>query len=105
MYAIVRIAGNQYRAEPGRTIVTQKLPHEVGTEITIEDVLLISDDAGRVTVGQPNVAGATVRATVAQQFKGKKIRIFKYKPKVRYRVRKGHRQLYTRLMVDSIIAG
>ena len=104
MYAIVRVGGKQYHAEPGKTIVTEKLPYEVGTEIDLDDVLLISD-GDNSTVGQPVVAGAHVKVEVTEQFKGKKIIVFKYKPKTRYRVKQGHRQNYTRLLVKDVVAG
>lgn len=105
MYAIVRIGGRQYRAEVGQSIVTEKLPNEVGDSLTFEEVLLVKDDAGIVTVGKPVVVGAAVSAKVVDQFKGKKIIVFKYKPKVRYRRKRGHRQQYTRLEVTGIQAG
>jgi large subunit ribosomal protein L21 len=104
MYAIVRVGGKQYHAEPGKTFVTEKLPYEVGTEIDLDDVLLISD-GDNSAVGQPVVAGAHVKVEVTEQFKGKKIIVFKYKPKTRYRVKQGHRQNYTRLLVKDVVAG
>ena len=104
MYAIVRVGGKQYHAEPGKTIVTEKLPYEVGTEIDLDDVLLISD-GDNSAVGQPVVKGARVKVEVTEQFKGKKIIVFKYKPKTRYRVKQGHRQNYTRLLVKDVVAG
>ncbi len=105
MYAIVRIGGRQYRAEVGQAIVTEKLPHEVGEDLTFDEVLLISDGSGQVAVGQPLIEGASVKARVVSQFKGKKIIVFKYKPKERYRKKQGHRQSYTRLEVTAIDAG
>jgi large subunit ribosomal protein L21 len=104
MYAIVRVGGKQYRAETGKTFVTEKLPYEVGDEIDLDEVLLISDGDDSV-VGQPVVEGATVKAEVAEQFKGKKIIVFKYKPGNRYRRKQGHRQNYTRLLVKDVISG
>jgi large subunit ribosomal protein L21 len=104
MYAIVRVGGKQYHAEPGKTIVTEKLPYEVGTEIDLDDVLLISD-GDNSAVGQPVVKGAHVKVEVTEQFKGKKIIVFKYKPKTRYRVKQGHRQNYTRLLVKDVVSG
>ncbi len=104
MYAIVRVGGKQYHAEPGKTIVTEKLPYEVGTEIDLDDVLLISD-GDNSAVGQPVVKGARVKVEVTEQFKGKKIIVFKYKPKTRYRVKQGHRQNYTRLLVKDVVSG
>ncbi len=104
MYAIVETGGRQYRAEVGGVIQTERLPFAEGESVTLDRVLLIADDEG-TAIGVPVVPGAQVRATVLQQFKGKKIRILKYKPKQRYRVRQGHRQHYTRLRIDEIVAG
>jgi large subunit ribosomal protein L21 len=101
MYAIVRVGGRQYQAEVGKTIVTEKLPYEVGETITLDDVLLIAD-GDDTSIGMPTVEGASIEAEVVDQFKGKKIRIFKYKPKKRYRRRQGHRQQYTRLQINDI---
>jgi large subunit ribosomal protein L21 len=103
MYAVVRIGGRQYQAEVGQTIVVEKLPHEVGEKVKFDEVLLISD-GGKVKVGQPLVEGASVTTEVVEQFKGKKIIVFKYKPRTGYRRKQGHRQLYTRLLVSKITA-
>ena len=104
MYAIVECGGRQYRAEEGSTFPVEKLPHEVGDQIELENVLMLvnGDD---VKIGQPTVSGVSVKATVVDQFRGKKIVVWKYKPKKRYRRRQGHRQQYTRLRIDEIIAG
>lgn len=103
MYAIIECGGRQYRAEEGHSLAVEKLPYEVGEQIELENVLLIAH-GDVVTVGQPTVAGASVKATVTEQFRGKKILVWKYKPKNRYRRRQGHRQSYTRLRIDSIVA-
>ncbi|HCB48172.1 MAG: 50S ribosomal protein L21 [Anaerolineae bacterium SG8_19] len=102
MYAIVECGGRQYRAEEGHSFIVEKLPYEVGEKIELDRVLLISDE-GEVNVGQPAVDGALVKATVVEQFRGKKIFVWKYRPRKRYRRRQGHRQSYTRLLVDEII--
>jgi large subunit ribosomal protein L21 len=104
MYAIVRIGGRQYPVETGKTIDVEKLPNEVGDSLEFDEVLLISG-GGETKVGQPLVAGAKVRAEVVQQFRGKKIIVFKYKPKIRYRRKQGHRQYYTRLLINDIVSG
>lgn len=104
MYAIVRIGGRQYQAEVGKTLVVEKLPNPVGDEVQFDEVLFLNED-GKITVGQPLVSGASVKAEVVQQFRGKKIIVFKYKPKERYRRKQGHRQSYTRLLVSSITTG
>lgn len=100
MYAIVESGGRQYRAEVGHTFSVEKLPYEVGQQIEL-DVLLVSNDDD-VRIGQPVIDGASVKVTVVDQYKGKKIFVWKYRPRKRYRRRKGHRQHYTRLRVDEI---
>lgn len=104
MYAIIESGGRQYRAEEGNSFTTEKLPYEVGEQIELENVLLLAD-GDEVKVGQPTVDGVLVKATVVDQFRGKKIFVWKYKPKKRYRRRQGHRQSYTRLRVDEIVVG
>jgi large subunit ribosomal protein L21 len=102
LYTIVESGGRQYRAEAGHNIVVEKLPYEVGQQIELDNVLLLSGDDG-IQIGQPSLSGVLVKATVVDQFRGKKIFVFKYKPKNRYRNRRGHRQYYTRLRVDEIL--
>ena len=102
MYAIVESGGRQYRAEAGHSFSVEKLNHEVGTQIELNNVLMVAND-DNVVVGQPHVAGATVKATVVEQYRGKKIFVWKYKPKNRYRHRMGHRQYYTRLRIDEVV--
>ncbi len=104
MYAIVECGGRQYRAEEGHSFVVEKLPYEVGDQIDLEKVLLVAED-GDIKVGQPAVEGASVKATVVEQFRGQKIFVWKYRPRKRYRRRQGHRQSYTRLRVDDINFG
>jgi large subunit ribosomal protein L21 len=104
VYAIVECGGRQYRAEEGHSFVVEKLPYEVGDQIDLENVLLVAQDED-IKVGQPAVAGASVKATVVEQFRGKKIFVWKYRPRKRYRRRQGHRQSYTRLRVDDINVG
>lgn len=102
MYAIVRTGGSQHRAEPGLVIDVERLPHEEGAEIELTDVLLVVPDDGAPVIGQPLVDGAAVKATVVKQGRDKKIFVWKYSPKKRFRRRRGHRQYYTRLRIDSI---
>ncbi|MCL4867407.1 MAG: 50S ribosomal protein L21 [Anaerolineae bacterium] len=102
MYAIVESGGRQYRAEVGHSFSVEKLTHEVGSQIELNHVLLVADGEN-ITVGQPHVVGATVKATVVEQYRGKKIFVWKYKPKNRYRRRRGHRQSYTRLRIDELV--
>src|SRR3972149_4078122 len=100
-YAIIQSGGKQYKAVEGTTIEVDRLNAEVGKKVDLEDVLLVSDGE-KVLVGAPTLNGAKVAATVVGQDKGPKITVFKYKPKIRYRVKTGHRQQITRLRVDSI---
>lgn len=101
-YAIIESGGKQYKAVEGETIEVDLVTEETGKQIEIGQVLLISD-GDNILVGTPTVAGATVTATVVDDTQGPKIVVFKYKPKIRYRVRTGHRQKLTRLMIDSIL--
>ena len=104
MYAVVKSGTHQYKATVGSDLIVERLPYEVGTQIELDEVFLL-DDGEEVLVGQPTVDGALVRATVVEEFRGPKIKIFKYKPKERYRRRMGHRQTYMRLHVDDIVKG
>lgn len=103
MYAVVETGGKQYRVTVGQTIEVEKLPFAVGEKVELDKVLLVAD-GDEVKVGQPIVKGAKVLATVVEHGKGKKIIVFKYKPKERYRRKKGHRQAYTRLRIEKIVA-
>lgn len=100
-YAIIQSGGKQYKAVEGETIEVYDLVNEVGKKVELGDVLLISDGE-KVLVGTPTLSGAKVAATVVALDQGPKISVFKYKPKIRYRVKTGHRQQLTRLMIDSI---
>ena len=100
-YAVFESGGKQYIARHGQTIDVDRIDVEVGSQLTFDQVLLASDD-DQVMVGEPFLKGAKVTAKVVGQVKGPKILVFKYKPKIRYRKRQGHRQLYTRIEVDSI---
>jgi large subunit ribosomal protein L21 len=102
MYAIVRTGGRQYRAEPGQVIEVERLPYDEGRSIDLPDVLLVAPDTGSPVIGQPAVPGVVVKATVVKQGRGRKIFVWKYHPKERYRRRRGHRQYFTRLRVDAI---
>ena len=101
-YAIVESGGKQYKAVEGSTILVDLLPVNGAEQVTLDSVLLVVDGEN-VAVGTPFVKGATVKTTVVGNVKGPKIVIFKYRPKQRYRVKTGHRQQYTSLLVDSIV--
>ncbi len=100
-YAIVESGGKQFKAVEGSTLEVDLLPVEVGEQVDLDQVLLFVDDED-VKVGAPQLDGAKVKTTVVSHIKGPKLVIFKYRPKKRIRVKTGHRQQYTRLMVNSI---
>ncbi len=102
-YAIIESGGKQYKAVEGQTIEVDLLSTEVGKKLKLDGVLLVAD-GDNVVIGSPTVSGASVSTTVVDHFKGPKIIVFKYPPRKRYRLKKGHRQQYTRLMVESIEA-
>ena len=101
-YAIIEAGVKQYRAEEGRLVTVDLLPAEIGEKIVLDKVVLLVD-GDSVTVGTPYIEGASVNTTVDDQIKGKKILVFKYKSRINYRKKTGHRQKYTRLLVDSIV--
>ncbi len=100
-YAIVQTGSKQYRVQAGDKIRVESLPVYTGEIVNIDDVLMVSRE-GDVAVGTPVVSGARVRAQVTSRGRGKKITVFKYKSKVRYRRKKGHRQSYTDLRIIDI---
>jgi large subunit ribosomal protein L21 len=100
-FAIIESGGKQYRAVEGRTIEVDRLPVDAGNKFDVERVLLMGD-GDDILVGTPTVSDILVKVTVVDHIKGPKIDRFKYRPKKRIRVRGGHRQQYTRLMVDFI---
>jgi large subunit ribosomal protein L21 len=103
MYAVVSTGGKQYRVEPGSTLTIERLAAEAGATLTFDRVLLIGD-GDEVTVGTPVVTGASVSATVLGEELGPKLVIFKFKQKVKYRRRTGHRQHLMRVRIDAINA-
>ena len=100
MYAIIVTGGKQYKVEQGDEIVVEKLDAEVGDTVTF-DVLMIAD-GDAVTVGKPYVEGTVAKAEVVEHGKGRKVIVFKYKPKKNIRKKQGHRQPYTKVKVLSI---
>ena len=101
-YAVFRTGGKQYRVRPRDVIDVEKLPVDPGALVEMGDVLAISRD-GNLQIGQPVVAGARVVAQVQAQTRDQKIIVFKYKRKVRYRRKRGHRQSYTRLAIRELL--
>jgi large subunit ribosomal protein L21 len=100
-YAIIETGGKQLKVEPGRFYDIELLHNEPDEKITIDSVLFVQHD-GEVSIGQPLVSGATVEGTVMRHFRGRKVLVYKMKPKKKTRKKRGHRQEITRLMIDSI---
>ena len=100
-YAVFKTGGKQYRVKPGDTLDVEKLTVAVDSIAEFGEVLAISND-GEVTFGSPTIEGARVLARVDSHYKDKKLMVFKYKSKTRYRRKKGHRQIYTRLVIQDI---
>ena len=103
MQAIIVTGGKQYKVSEGDTLFIEKLEAEAGQAVTFDQVLAILD-GDKATFGTPVVEGASVDATVVKNGKGKKVVIFKYKPKKGYRLRQGHRQPYTNVQIGAIKA-
>ena len=101
MQAIIVTGGKQYKVAEGDTLFIEKLPNEAGDTVTFDKVLAVID-GDKITVGTPVVEGAKVDASVVKNGKGKKILVFKYKPKKGYRKRQGHRQPYTKVTIGAI---
>lgn len=100
-YAIIETGGKQLRVEPGRFYDIELLPVQPQESVTINSVLLVQHN-DEVTIGQPFIEGATVEGTVLRHFRGRKIIVYKMKPKKKTRKKRGHRQEITRLMINSI---
>jgi len=100
-YAIIETGGKQLRVEPGRFYDIELLHVEAETQVTIDKVLFVNNE-GDVSIGHPLVEGATVEGTVLRHFRGRKVLVYKMKPKKKTRKKRGHRQEITRLMIDSI---
>ena len=102
IYAIVTTGGKQYRVSPGQIIDVEQLPGDEGAIVELDEVLLVVDGE-KTEVGQPMLDGAKVKATIVGQGRDKKVTIFKYKSKTRYRRKRGHRQAHTRLAINEIV--
>ena len=103
MYAIIRTGGKQYRVNPGDVVRVERLEGEVGSTVTLEDVLLVAGD-GEARVGSPLLAGVSVVGTVVGQDRDAKVRVFKYKKRKHYRRTRGHRQSFTAVRIDAVQA-
>jgi large subunit ribosomal protein L21 len=103
MYAIVEIAGQQFKAEAGKRLYVHRLEAERGSVVEFENVLLIDAD-GNVTVGAPTVKGAKIVCEVLSHVRGEKVLIFKKKRRKGYRKLNGHRQCFTEIMINEVVA-
>lgn len=103
MYAVIRTGGKQYKVAAGGKLKVESLPAEVGSEITIDDVLMVAD-GDNIKVGAPVVVGASVKATVLSHGRGEKVMIYKMRRRKHYRKTQGHRQNYTEIRIDGISA-
>ena len=101
-YAIVETGGKQYKVAPGQKVDVDRMAVAEGEDVELSRVLLIADGEDTI-IGNPTIDGAKVTATCLGEKKGDKIIVFKYKPKVRYRRKKGHRQLYATLEIKEIV--
>ena len=103
MFAIIETGGKQYKVNEGDTLFIEKLEVEAGAKVTFDKVLAVSNDAG-FTAGAPYVEGGKGEANVVKNGKGKKVRVYKMKPKKGYRRTQGHRQPYTKVQIETINA-
>lgn len=101
MYAIVEIAGQQFKVEKDQQLFVHRLEGKEGAKVSFDNVLLI-DNAGKVNVGAPVVAGASVSAKILEHLKGDKVTIFKKKRRKGYKVKNGHRQAFTKIQIEGI---
>jgi large subunit ribosomal protein L21 len=104
MYAIIRSGGKQYRVKAGEQVRVEALAAEVGSTVSLEEVLLVGTGDG-VKVGAPLVSGAKIKATVVSHGRGDKVKIFKLRRRKHYQKTQGHRQSYTEIRIDDIVQG
>ena len=104
IYAIIEIGGKQYKVAPKQTIEVDRLDVPEGGKIELDKVLFIGEDKNTL-IGDPVIKGAKVVATSLGEAKGEKVIVFRYKSKVRYRSKRGHRQIYTKILVNDIVKG
>ena len=104
IYAIIEIGGKQYKVAPKQTIDVERLDVPEGDKVELDKVLFIGEDKKNL-VGSPVIKGAKVVATSLGEAKGEKVIVFRYKSKVRHRSKRGHRQTYTKILVNEIVNG
>lgn len=101
MQAVIKVAGKQYKIKEGERLKIDKILGELNKKVTFDEVLLVFDNK-KINIGQPKLKGVKVEAKVLKQGRDKKITIFKFKSKTRYRRKKGHRQPYTLIEIEKI---
>ncbi len=105
MYAIIEACGKQYKVAEGDVVFFEKLDAEEGKKVKFDNVILVSENNGKVEIGNPYVKGAKVEGKVVSHGKAKKILVYKYKAKKNYRRTQGHRQPYTKVEITSVKTG
>ena len=103
MYAVVNTGGKQYKVKAGDVLRVEKLPGEVGSPVTFDRVMMVADGEN-ISIGQPLLEKTSVKGTIVEQGKAKKVIVFKYKRRKRFRRKQGHRQAFTAVKIDSIEA-
>ena len=103
MYAVIKTGGKQYRVEQGDTLAIERLEGDTGTQVSFGEVLLVGSD-NETKIGRPLLAGASVTGTIVEQGRAKKIIVFKFRRRKIYKRKKGHRQYFTRVRIESIAA-
>jgi large subunit ribosomal protein L21 len=104
MYAVIKTGGKQYRVKSGEQLRIESLPAEVGAAVSFDEVLMVGE-GDQVRVGAPLVSGAKVQATVVSHGRGEKVKIFKLRRRKHFQKSQGHRQGYTEVRIDGIVAG
>jgi large subunit ribosomal protein L21 len=102
MKAVIHTGGKQYLISPGEKIKIEKLEIEAGKSVSFDKVLLLEDEKGNLSLGTPYISGVKVVGKILETKLGEKVRVFKYKPKTRYKIKQGHRQPYTEVEIEKI---
>lgn len=105
MYAIIETGGKQYKVSPGDILTVEKLDVGEGEEVVFDKVLMVKSNEGESVIGTPYLENIKVKGIVLEQFRGKKIIVFKYRPKKHYRRKRGHRQYFTKVQIAEVTYG
>ena len=103
MFAVIKTGGKQYIVQQGTILKVERLPGQKGDKIDFNEVLLVGDDGEEAKIGTPNVSGAKVSAVIEDQARHEKITVIKYKRKIRYKRKLGHRQFFTKVKIEKIV--